>query len=79
VPTLYDISGSANWANKADHGLAVHRDSLDFPLVGIYVHKIRFMWVGKPGKVELQYDRMTGRYSEPTRSAAGAARAYRED
>jgi twinkle protein len=25
-PTLYDISGSANWANKADLGVVVHRD-----------------------------------------------------
>jgi twinkle protein len=25
-PTLYDISGSANWANKADIGIVVHRD-----------------------------------------------------
>jgi twinkle protein len=27
VPTLYDISGSANWVNKADVGIVVHRDS----------------------------------------------------
>ena len=26
VPTLYDISGSANWANKADLGVVVHRE-----------------------------------------------------
>jgi hypothetical protein len=25
APTLYDIAGSANWANKADLGWAVHR------------------------------------------------------
>jgi hypothetical protein len=28
-PTLYDISGSANWANKADVGLTVHRPDKD--------------------------------------------------
>ena len=27
VPSLYDISGSANWANKADLGVVVHRSS----------------------------------------------------
>jgi twinkle protein len=64
VPTLYDISGSANWANKADVGLAVHRNSPDTNLVGIYVHKVRFKWVGKTGQIDLQYDRITGRYSE---------------
>jgi hypothetical protein len=45
VPTLYDISGSA--ANKADVGLAMHRNSPETKLVGIYVHKVRFKWVGK--------------------------------
>ena len=28
------------------------------------MHKVRFKWVGKIGEVELQYDRVTGRYSE---------------
>jgi hypothetical protein len=26
MPRLLDISGSANWANKADFGLSYHRD-----------------------------------------------------
>ena len=26
IPGLYDISGSANFANKADYGLIIHRD-----------------------------------------------------
>ena len=64
VPTLYDIAGSANWANKADLGFAVHRPSFDGPEVEIHVHKVRDKWVGKPGGVTLHYDRVTGRYSE---------------
>ena len=29
IPTLYDISGSANFFNKADFGLVVHRDRVN--------------------------------------------------
>jgi twinkle protein len=66
VPTLYDISGSANWANKADLGVVVHRpDPIGDPTaVEIYVRKVRFKSVGKIGAVRLSYDKTTGRYSE---------------
>jgi twinkle protein len=63
VPTLYDISGGANWANKADIGVAVHRPGprADTQIV---VHKVRFKAVGRPGTVTLRWDGATGRYSE---------------
>jgi twinkle protein len=79
VPTLYDNSGSANWANKCDVGLAVHRPSLQGDQVDIYVHKVRDKWVGKPGVVTLLYDRVTGRYFEQMAVPAGAARGYWDD
>ena len=48
APTLYDISGSANWANKADLGVVVHRDPAKDPTrTDIYVRKVRFKSVGK--------------------------------
>jgi twinkle protein len=63
VPTLYDISGSANFANKADIGLVVHRDPQNDPTrTDIYVRKVRFKSVGKIGMCSLRYDRATGRY-----------------
>lgn len=66
VPTLYDISGSAHWINKADFGLTVWRDVLaEGSPVQIHIQKVRFKSNGAPGLVELQYDRNTGRYSEP--------------
>lgn len=65
VPGLYDISGSAHWANKADIGLTVHRPNPETSEVDIHLHKVRHKWVGRPGKVTLEYDRVTGRYSEP--------------
>jgi twinkle protein len=64
VPTLYDISGSANWANKADIGLVVYRDLDNGNSVELYLRKVRFKEVGQVGVVELQWDRVTGRYSE---------------
>ena len=62
VPTLYDISGSANWTNKADVGLVVHRN-FDTNQAEIHVQKVRDKWVGQPGRVTLDYDKATGRYS----------------
>ncbi len=63
APTLYDISGSAHWVNKADIGIVVHRNPNSFPPeTEIYVRKVRFKSVGKIGKVTLGYDRATGRY-----------------
>ena len=81
TPTLYDISGSANWANKADVGLVVHRDpDRDPTRTDIYVRKVRFKSVGKIGMTSLRYDRATGRYSEiPLAAAAGNARGAAND
>jgi twinkle protein len=82
VPTLYDISGSANWANKADLGLVVHRpDPINEPTTTeIYVRKVRFKSVGKIGAVALRYDRATGRFTElPSDVNHTAARAYRDE
>jgi twinkle protein len=71
VPTLYDISGSANWVNKADIGIVIHRDIDKDPAVTeIQVRKVRFKSVGKIGTVALRWDRVTGRYAEMTASAA---------
>jgi twinkle protein len=80
-PTLYDISGSANWANKADIGLVVHRDpSHDPTRTDLYIRKVRFKSVGKIGLVSLRYERSTGRYFEiPAAGPAGAARGYSGD
>ena len=40
VPTLYDLSGSAHWRNKADAGIVVHRDFAT-DRTQIFVRKIR--------------------------------------
>jgi len=66
VPTLYDISGSANWYNKIDNGITIHRHRTnDDDYVGVYVGKIRHQYKnGKPGVAEFDYNITTGRYNE---------------
>jgi hypothetical protein len=65
VPTLYDISGSAHYRNKADMGVVVWRDTLkeDTP-TRVYVQKVRFRWCGKLGFCDFYYDVATGKYHE---------------
>lgn len=65
IPSLYDISGSSNFVNKADVGIVVHRpDPLNiFGDTEIHIKKMRFKENGKLGMISLEYDRNTGRYS----------------
>lgn len=65
------ISGSQHWWNKADCAVCVWRDP-EHPearTVDIIVQKIRFKHIGSPGTVTLDYDRVTGRYSEQRQAA----------
>lgn len=65
TPSMYDISGSAHWRNKADNGICVYRDLLDESKeVEIHVQKVRFREIGRVGMVKLKYDIITGRYKE---------------
>lgn len=67
VATAYDISGSANWNNKADAVISVWRDrdpEKRTTAVEIHVQKIRSKYVGSLGMATLNWDRATGRYSD---------------
>jgi twinkle protein len=63
MPTLYDVSDSAHWYNKADLGAIVHRDPLDgntiFKVAKSRYHEI----IGKPGQVKLQFHNKTKSFS----------------
>jgi twinkle protein len=54
VPGLYDISGSANWANKADYGLTYHRPNANDNYAKVLISKVRMGLPGKRDTVELQ-------------------------
>lgn len=67
VPTLYDISGSANFYNKTDYGLTVHRKrdvetNLMINEVEVYWQKIKFKNLGEQGVSELRYNYNNGRF-----------------
>jgi twinkle protein len=56
VPGLYDISGSANWANKADYGLTYHRPRPDENRAELRVTKVRMGLPGQKGSVFVTFD-----------------------
>jgi twinkle protein len=61
IPTLYDIAGSANWNNKADVGIIVHRDN-DTDTI-LKVAKSRYHnQIGIPGSVIAQFCKDDLRY-----------------
>lgn len=62
VPTLYDISGSANFFNKADYGIVVYRDWSKLK-TSVHIDKVKFKHWGKVGVAELEYIPMSGRYT----------------
>lgn len=68
VPTLYNISGSAHFYNKADYGFTVHRvrDENDLMTneVDVYWQKIRFKNLGKQGISNFKYNYNNGRFEQ---------------
>jgi twinkle protein len=61
VPTLYDISGSANFYNKADFGISVHRDK-EFGWTEIHVQKVNYRHLGQGGMAKFKYNLFNSRY-----------------
>lgn len=70
MPTLYDISGSANWANKADNGIIIHRGAVK-NVTEVHIKKVRFKHVGKQGDCTLVYEKVSGTYSVPASEGDG--------
>lgn len=50
IPSLYDVSDSANWSNKADYGLVYHRADKTVNEAQLAVVKVR---MGLPGKCDV--------------------------
>lgn len=63
-PSLYDLAGSANFANKADYGLVIHREDLTSTLVDVKVAKVRMGLPGKMGQVTLNWNADTSGYEK---------------
>ncbi|MGV7119581.1 AAA family ATPase [Sphingopyxis sp. 550A] len=64
IPGLYEISGSAHWANKADYGVTYHRKSFDQNEAEIVVTKVRMGLPGRRGSAKVTYDFRTSEFVE---------------
>ena len=62
IPGLYDISGSANWANKADYGLTYHRPKAKDNFAKIVVSKVRMGLPGRRDEVNVTFDFRTSSF-----------------
>ena len=62
VPTMYDISGSAAFFNKADFGIAIERDRTR-GVTRVHVQKVKFRHLGQPGVASFQYNTCCGRFT----------------
>lgn len=61
IPSPYDINGSANFFNKSDYCLTVHRDYINNNTI-IKVDKVKFKNYGAVGECTLGYDCNSGNY-----------------
>ncbi len=61
-PSLYDLAGSAHFANKADYGLIIHRDDMAGTQIEARVVKVRMGLPGKPGRVTLNWEQSLSDY-----------------
>lgn len=61
-PEMYDISGSADFYNKADYGIVVDRDK-EVGVTRVYVDKVKFKHLGSGGETTFVYDPVNGRYT----------------
>jgi twinkle protein len=59
--TLYDISGSAAWFNKPDHGIILHRPGA-LRSMEVFVDKVRMEGTGKIGSTKLEWSKDWQRY-----------------
>ena len=61
VPTMYDISGSAAFFNKADFGIAIERDRSQ-GVTRMHVQKVKFRHLGQPSVASFEYNTHNGRF-----------------
>lgn len=66
MPSLYDISDSANWSNKADYGLVYHRKDKTQNEGHLAVVKVRMGLPGGCGVQSVKFDYRNSRINEFT-------------
>lgn len=62
---IYDLHGGSMWANKAGAIVSIWRDSQNPQApTKVYIKKVKTRRIGGKGRINLAYDRVTGRYRE---------------
>jgi twinkle protein len=62
--SLYDISGSAAWKNKADHGIIISRETPTSEDTHVKIDKSKnFITMGYPGVVRMRFDARRASFS----------------
>jgi twinkle protein len=64
MPSLYDVSDSANWSNKADYGLVYHRKDKTKNEAELAVVKVRMGLPGECGVSIVKFDHRISRVNE---------------
>lgn len=62
VPTLYDISGSANWYNIVDNGICIYRNfnaKFEDIYTTVFVQKVKHNFIGKVGYIKFTFNTLT--------------------
>lgn len=63
--SLYDVSGSAAWKNKADHGIVIWRSSPESDVTHVKVDKSKdYDVMGVPGTVTMRFDAASSTFRE---------------
>jgi len=68
MPSLYEISGSANFYNKADLGVVVHRETAETTIIKVVKSRYHDI-IGRPGEVEMEFCADDRRFRENQRLA----------
>lgn len=61
MPSLYDVSDSANWSNKADYGLVYHRPDKSVNAGQLATVKVRMGLPGRCDKIDVTFDHRISR------------------
>jgi twinkle protein len=68
MPSLYEINGSANWYNKCDVGIVVHRETADHTIIKVAKSRYHDI-IGRPGEVQMEFCNDDRRFRENQRLA----------
>lgn len=69
APGPYDISGSSQWANKADLGLTLHSPSAGVAELHLWKSRTR-RWGTRGTVATMDYDQLTGVYRTPVKASS---------